>query len=491
MPITLIACVIKYKEKLAIGKNSSLLFKLKKDLEFFKNITTNQENNVVLMGRKTWFSISRENRPLKNRINMVLTNDPDLLKISPYSRSIDKNVCFLTFDQFVDYYSKTNANVFVIGGAEIYNKFLKIDNDLYKPSCIYLTEVYNFKFDNENIPNIFMDNFSEKYKIIYVSEKHNSIEYNVSYRILKYNYFKDNISEEHSYLKLAKQILENGNLRVDRTNVGTISLFGKSLTFDISQTIPLLTTKRVPWKHCIEELLWFMRGDTNSKILQRKNIKIWDGNTSREFLDSRNLHHYETGILGPGYGWQWRHFGANYSQSFSDTSNIDTTKIGGFDQLEYIENLLKNDPFSRRILMSYWNPPDFEKTALIPCHFSSQFYVEEINGERYLSCLFNMRSNDLFLGNPFNIFSYAVLTYILALRCDMKPHKLIYMGGDIHIYKNHIEQIKKQLNNSPRPFPKLLLNENIKNKKIKDINIDDFEIIGYFPHNSIKAQMAI
>jgi thymidylate synthase len=186
-----------------------------------------------------------------------------------------------------------------------------------------------------------------------------------------------------------------------------------------------------------------------------------------------------------------RFFGAKYSQAFADTSKVDTSKIGGFDQISYILDLLQNDPFSRRILMSYWNPPDFEKTALLPCHFNVQFYVEELNNQRYLSCHFTMRSNDLFLGHPFNIFSYAVMTYILAAKSNMKPKELVFTGGDVHIYKNHIEQVNEQLNRLNRPLPKLILNPAVKYKDFKDITIDDFNIVGYFPHGMIKAPMAV
>jgi thymidylate synthase len=446
------------------------------------------------MGRKTWFSISRERRPLKNRLNLILTNDPNLLSISPYPRSsfsrLDKQVYFLTFYQFLHFYKMTNSNVFVIGGSEIYDLFLTPPSNL-QADRVYLTEVYDYKVGVNSEPDCFMTPLDESYKLISVSEKEYDKGYELHYRFLQYKRYNDFISSEHEYLKLAQYILENGNSRPDRTRVGTISSFGHKMDFDISEFIPLLTTKRVPWKHCIEELLWFMRGDTDARILQSRGVKIWDGNTSREFLDSRGLHHYETGILGKGYGWQWRFFGAKYSQAFADTSRIDNNKVGGFDQLAYVENLLKTDPFSRRILMCYWNPPDFDKTALLPCHYSCQFYVTEKNGERYLSCLFNMRSNDFLLGNPFNIFSYAVLTYILAIRCDMKPDRLVYMGGDVHIYKNHIDQVKQQLARSPRSLPKLIVNPSVKCKSINEITITDFEVIGYFPHAPIRAPMAI
>lgn len=502
MTINIIASVVNYKNRLAIGMNGNLLVRLSEDLKSFKNITIERlscdsklEKNVVLMGRKTWFSIPRESRPLKDRLNLILTNDKDLLKVSPFPKKLygsvkyDKNVYFITYDEFVKFYYNTNANVFVIGGSNVYNMFLENEKEEFKPLNVYLTEIQGYKPDVGLEPDTFMNHLTEEYRLISTSEKY--YQDNVSFRFLEYRYTKDYITDETKYLNMLREILYNGNVRDDRTGVGTISVFGKQLEFDISKSIPLFTTKRVPWKHVIQELLWFMRGDTDAKILQKQGVKIWDGNTSREFLDKRGLQHYDVGILGPGYGWQWRFFGAKYSQAFADTSNIDRSKVGGFDQLEYVENLLKTDPFSRRIMMSYWNPPDFERTSLLPCHFTCQFYVMEKGGERYLSCHFVMRSNDMFLGNPFNIFSYAVLTYILAMRCNMKPDRLIYSVGDAHIYKNHLTQIAEQLSRNPRPFPKLKLNPNIISKSIDEITIQDFDIIGYFPHQSISAPMAV
>jgi thymidylate synthase len=307
---------------------------------------------------------------------------------------------------------------------------------------------------------------------------------------LTYNFVNQG-TQEHLYFDLAANILRNGNEKNDRTEIGTISLFGTQLRFDISKSIPLLTTKQVPFNSIVKELLWILQGNTDAKILQRQKVGIWDGNTSREFLDNRGLHHYPEGVLGAGYGFQLRFHGAKYSPSFADTSKCDTSKIGGVDQLQYIEDLLQNDPFSRRIMFSYWNPSDFDKTALLPCHVMCQFYVTEENNERYLSCMLIMRSNDVFLGNPFNLVFYSLLTYILAKRCNMKPKELVYTCGDTHIYKNHIEQIKEQMTRVPRPFPCVKLDESIKTKDWVDITIDDFDLIGYFSHPSIKAPMAI
>jgi thymidylate synthase len=510
MPISLVSCIVPFKNRLAIGSKNDLIVKLKSDLSHFKQLTrdclsseSSLDKNVIVMGRKTWFSIPRSQRPLSGRINIVLTNDKDLHKVSPYTRQRwwsrkdfkHKNLYFMSYTQFEQFYKETNANVFVIGGGDIYNMFLHNEKEIMRPSKLYITEVYDFKFKTGEEPDVFMDSFDNSYKLTSVSEKVFDESQGVSFRYLEYRRdakHMSTISDEGKYLDLLRRTLTQGKVRRDRTGVGTIGTLGEQLHFDISQSVPLLTTKRVPWKHCLEELLWFMRGDTHNKVLQKKGVKIWDLNTSREFLDSRGLYHYEEGILGPGYGWQMRFFGANYSQAFADTSDVDTSMIGGVDQLEYIVNELKENPFSRRILMCYWNPPNFQETALLPCHFSVQFYVEEDHdGQKHLSAHFTMRSSDTFLGLPFNILSYALMTYIIAAKCDMKPKKLVYSGCDVHIYRNHVEQVKEQLSRTPRPFPRVIINPAVKDKAWHAISVDDFEVVGYFPYPSIRAPMAV
>jgi len=503
MPINLIACVLNYKNRLAIGQNNGLLFHLKEDMKFFRNITSDCLSpssriglNVVVMGRKTWFSIPKNRRPLRNRINIVLTNNNNFLKSSEKSvknlknlKNIDPSIpYYMTLNDFHQFYEHTQANVFVIGGGEIYNTFL--NSPELKPHRVYLTEISNFKPPADFEPDAYMNHLDDSYHLAGVSNKYHDTAYNIDYRYLTYHSHEKR-SQEGRYLELCKHILTHGKPRSDRTGTGTISSFGHQLKFDISHTIPLLTTKRVPWKHVIEELLWFMRGDTDAKILQRAGVKIWDGNTSRQFLDNRGLTHYDEGILGAGYGWQWRFFGAEYDPTFADTRGIDRNFVGGFDQLEYIVNEIRTNPYSRRILMCYWNPPDFDKTALQPCHFSVQFYVDFRSDSPHLDCHFTMRSNDVFLGQPFNIFSYAVMTYIIALKCDMKPGNLVYSGGDVHIYQNHIKQTEEQLSRTPRPLPILLVNPDVKWKAWEDITLADFEIVGYFPHPAIRAPMAV
>lgn len=514
MPLHLIACVSNFKNKLAIGRNNDILFKIKEDVALFKNITTNQLSyssklgkNVVLMGRKTWYSIPTVNRPLSNRINIVLTNDKQLRRMSPFpwkallsrgKRSVfhvsdifNSDTYYWTFDEFKRFYRLTNANVFVMGGADIYELFL--ENEEMSPENMYITEVTGKKWESGLEPDTFMRPLDDRYKLIGVTDKKFDTQSKVNYRFLTYKTKRINETktDEKEYLKLCQNVLDEGKARDDRTGVGTYSVFGRQLHFDISQSVPLLTTKRVPWKHVIHELLWFIRGDTDAKILQREGVKIWDGNTSRDFLDQRGLHHYPEGVLGAGYSWQWRFFGAKYCHAFADTSQLDKSKVGGFDQLEYVVKELKNNPYGRRALMCYWNPPDFEKTSLLPCHFSCQFYVDFVNGEPRLDCHFTMRSTDVFLGLPFNIFSYTVLTYIIALKCDMKPGKLVFTGADVHIYKNHIEQVKEQLSRKSRPLPRLFINQDVKYKDFAGITVDDFDIAGYHPHPPIKAHMAV
>lgn len=491
--INLIACVINHKNKMVIGSNGGLVVKLNEDLCFFKNITTNSlstdsklDFNVVIMGKKTYFSIEEKYRPLKCRLNLVLTNEPKLQSKLPESKFDLNKTYFINLKTFRKFYKKYNPNVFVIGGGEIYNLFL--NSKEFKPEKVYLTQVKNY--GGEIVNPTTMNHLDESYKLIGYSNKMYG-EKNISFRILHYRKVSE-VSEEHKYLNLAKFILENGKEQIDRTGVGTISIFGTQLRFDISNgNLPLMTTKQVPLKAIVEELLFFCRGDTNTKILEKKGVKIWSGNTSREFLDKRGLGDYPEGCMGPMYPWSWRYFGAKYSPAFSDTSKCDRSLIGGVDQLNNVLHLLKTDPFSRRIYISNLNPAESSKMCLEPCHTYIQFYVEEINGVKYLSGYFTMRSNDIGCGFAFNLISYVLLINILALKCGMKPKEIVYSCANCHIYNTHFEQIKKQLTRTPRPFPHIKLDESLKNKDWSEMEYSDFELIGYFAHTSIKMPMAI
>jgi thymidylate synthase len=288
--------------------------------------------------------------------------------------------------------------------------------------------------------------------------------------------------EEHEYLKLLQSILDKGVKRDDRTGTGVISSFGERLKFSLRDgQIPILTTKRVYWKGVVEELLFFVKGLTNNKYLQERNVHIWDGNTSQEYLDNNKMSHLEEGTLGPMYGYNWRHFGAKYVDCHTDYTGQ------GVDQLANAIELIKTNPTSRRIVVSAWDPTVLDEACLYPCHILFQFYVDVERGE--LSCQMYQRSVDCFLGLPFNITSYALLTHMMADICGLKTGDLIMVLGDTHIYSNHIEQCRKQLEREPRDFPKL----NIKNhhEKPEEYEFDDFELVDYKPHPGIKAQMAV
>lgn len=277
--------------------------------------------------------------------------------------------------------------------------------------------------------------------------------------------------EEQGYLDLMKNIIENGEDRQDRTGVGTKSIFGTTLRFSLKDnTIPLLTTKRMFIKGVIEELLFFINGRTNTKELEAKGVNIWKGNTSREFLDKRGLTSYTEGEMGPRYGYKWRNFHS-------------------VDQLKNAFNLIKNDPTSRRILITAYDPSASHMSVLDPCHYTYQLYV---SGNNELSCLFNMRSCDLFLGLGFNIASYAILTHMMAKAAGLKAKELIFVGGDTHVYKNHIDAAKEQLTREPYPFPKLNIKKTISSiEDMEKLVLEDFEIIEYKSHETIKAKMAI
>jgi thymidylate synthase len=292
--------------------------------------------------------------------------------------------------------------------------------------------------------------------------------------------------QEYVYLNLLQKVLNEGTYRDDRTGTGTLSIFGEQMRFDISNSIPVLTTKFVPWKSCIKELIWFLKGQTDVSILQEQGVKIWDANSSRQFLDNRGLTHLPEGDIGAGYGFNWRHFGAEYKTCKDDYTGQ------GFDQVHFILNELKNNPFSRRLYMTAWNPAVLDQMALPPCHLSAQFYVDiDKEGTKHLSCQMYQRSVDTFLGCPWNIMSYSVLTYIFAKMTGMKPKELIMCLGDTHIYSNHIEQVKEQLTRTPYPFPKLHLDERIALMDINELSIDSFNLMDYLYHPAIKATMAV
>lgn len=287
---------------------------------------------------------------------------------------------------------------------------------------------------------------------------------------------------DDDYLDLCRRVLETGKTREDRTKIGTISRFGERLDIDLKQGFPLLTTKRVFWKGVVRELIWFISGSVNSKELSSQGVHIWNGNSSREYLDSRGLTGYPEGFLGPVYGWQWRNFGAKMQGYCFDS---DSRERGGIDQLADVIGQIRANPTDRRLIVSAWNPPDLPKMALPPCHLLYQFYVDE----NELSCQMYQRSCDVGLGLPFNIASYALLTHLVAHVCGLKVGRLIMCFGDTHIYSTHIEAIRTQLTRVPRDLPQLTISRPTDN--IDSIVEADIVLRDYDPLPGIMMPMAV
>lgn len=280
-------------------------------------------------------------------------------------------------------------------------------------------------------------------------------------------------TQELVYLSELSSVLEFGEERGDRTGTGTKSLFGRQMTFDLTQGFPLWTTKRLPFKHIAHELFWFLSGVTDTEYLKENGVKIWDGNTSEEFLRKRGLD-LPVGSVGKLYGYQWRRFG-------------ETPEKKGVDQIQRVLDILRTDPTSRRMVISAWNPCDLEEMVLEPCHVLFQLYVRE---GKYLDGSLYMRSNDLFLGSPWNVACYSLLIHLYCHLSGYLPGKLVYSIGDSHIYLNHLSQVKEQLSREPRPLPRVVIRDRGQTC-FEDFQVEDIELFDYDPYPVIKGKMAV
>lgn len=368
--------------------------------------------------------------------------------------------------------SEASSDVFVIGGVQIYEAFL--------PMCsrVHATVIYDKVDCDTHFPML-----NNEFEINKVGELRSS-ESGFQYRFIRMDRITPHSSADIEYARLARSVLERsvGKIRKDRTGTGTFSIFGEQIRIDISKHAPLLTTKKVPWKSCIEELLWFMKGQTDANILKDKGVNIWNGNSSRAFLDKVGLERLKEGDCGANYSFQWRFFGQEYSNC--DTNYMPYTR---FDQLNNVLKMIRTTPTSRRIFMSAWNPLDLNNTVLPPCHVSSQFYVDD----GVLSCHVYQRSCDVFLGLPWNIFSYSTLTQILAKMAGLVPGKLIMSFGDVHLYTDHLEQINQQLSRAPMCPSVLKIHSGVRDKMFEELNIGDFELIEYNSHPPIRGKMSV
>ncbi|KAJ3152731.1 Thymidylate synthase [Geranomyces michiganensis] len=309
--------------------------------------------------------------------------------------------------------------------------------------------------------------------------------------------------EELQYISLISTTISRGTLRTDRTGTGTLAIFAPPpFRFSLANGIlPALTTKRVPLRAVFEELMFFIRGQTDSRLLSDKGVKIWDGNGSRAALDRLGLTHRREGDLGPVYGFQWRHFGASYTNADADYTGK------GVDQLLEVIRLIKENPTDRRIVLSAWNPADMKLMALPPCHMFCQFYVApspEAGAKPLLSCQLYQRSADLGLGVPFNITSYAMLTHLIAHVTGTTAHEFIHVLGDAHVYSDHIEPLKVQMERVPTPFPNIELktpdgrgsyngSETPEQclKELESFEWENIKIVGYNPQGKIVMKMSV
>ncbi|KAF6261177.1 thymidylate synthase/dCMP hydroxymethylase domain-containing protein [Scenedesmus sp. NREL 46B-D3] len=564
-----------------IGSKGDLPFSLPGDMAYFKKLTSQtcspKLKNAVIMGRKTFLSIPEKFRPLKGRLNIVLTSNPptaaaatgaaltpacntaprapviraaaaadtasvptaaaaaaggqDENQAPPaaqkqqqqqdskqalanqqqqqqqsqlqqpsdellYAASLEAAMALLE--------DETRAGcietVFVIGGGQVYREAVASS----RCSVVHLTRVEADPPCDTHFPDITAegsgwrlwscarpkyDNSTRYQFLCYTKDapaaptSSSSGSNNISQDVVgQPPVLPSGIASKHDeyqYLDLVRELIEEGCRRGDRTGTGTLSKFGTQSRYDLRHAFPLLTSKRVFWRGVVEELLWFIRGSTNAKELQDRGVHIWDGNSSRSYLDSVGLGHREEGDLGPVYGFQWRHFGASYTDMHADYSGQ------GVDQLAGLIERIKINPECRRLILTAWNPAALPDMALPPCHMMAQFYVAE--GE--LSCQLYQRSADVGLGVPFNIASYALLTLIMAQVCGLQPGEFVHTLGDAHVYSNHVEPLKQQLANPPRHFPQLLLNP--EKRAIGEFTAEDFTLVDYQPHKTIKMQMAV
>ena len=456
----LVAC----DQHFGIGKDGGLPWTgFGADMAWFKtkSIGNGIGINAVIMGRKTWESLPGK---LADRANIVISSSaPDC--------AFHGAVRVSSFEAAVEYAEQAGfANTFVIGGSRVY------DEAMGDPRCrnIFLTMVDDVFECDTRIKSLDPKQFTMRMVLDSGNKPFQWYRYLYTRRTPKYC----GEGGERQYLKLVESIVDEGVYRMDRTGTGAYSKFGVQMRFDLrGGTFPLLTTKRMFWRGIVEELIWFVNGETDSRLLSDKGVKFWDQNGSKEFLESRGLQN-EEGDLGPVYGFQWRHFGAEYK-------GPGQAKYAGqgVDQIKALIDGIKADPSSRRHLVSAWNPVDIDKMALPPCHVLSQFWVCE--GELY--CQLYQRSGDIGLGVPFNIASYALLTCIVAKLCSLKPAQLVHVIGDAHVYADHVKPLIEQTMRAPGKFPTLRIKDGL---ALDDLKFEDFLLEGYAPQQKISMELS-
>lgn len=466
-----------------IGNDKGLIWNIKDELQYFTNLTS-QPNSVLIMGRKTFELIKDKLKP-DNREFIVFTNSQNI-ENTKFPIKVVNNV-YQCIDNIYNCKDNKDKTFWVIGGKQIYQLFEPFVERIYKSYIHYYhkIDIYtdNFIYYRHNESNTICISSISKKGYDNITKR----DYLIDYKIYEPDYKQKLIKNinENIYLHILQKTL-NSEKRMTR-NGFVYSYFGDQIQYDISNTIPILTTKKMFIRGIIEELLFFIRGQTNSKILEEKNINIWKGNTNKEFL-IQNLLPYEEGDMGPMYGFQWRHYNAEYSNCEENYFEK------GFDQLEFVVNEIITNPFSRRIVMTTFHPTDAFKSVLYPCHsLITQFYVEKYNDEYFVSIHMYQRSADVFLGLPFNITSTSLLLYIICYECNRrckqniyKPKKVIISLGDIHLYEEHIEMAQIQLKRTPLTDPIIKIHSD---KHYELLEFDDFIITNYYSYDNLKAVM--
>jgi thymidylate synthase/dihydrofolate reductase len=450
------------------GKNNTIPWTCPEDMRHFNRITTDTFHEpLLLMGRKTFESLPKK---LAGRKHIVLSSSP--VPAAEYTVS--------SIEAFLDYPGFQDKHVFVIGGVSLietlYNKYENLIDS------VYYTRVNHSGGITADDTAVYMSS-----TLLEDLQAHAPTESNIQgcASFYKYTFPKH---AEYQYLQLLDDCLKHGNVRQTR-NAITHSMFNKTISFDLAGgAFPLLTTKKVFMRGIFEELLFFLKGQTDSKLLEAKGVNIWRPNTTAEFLAACKLP-YKEGTMGPMYGWNWRHFGASYVDAETDYAG------SGFDQLDYVMKLLKSDPHSRRILMTTYNPATARDGVLYPCHsIVIQFYVTERDSTYYVSMSMYQRSVDLACGLPFNIASNALLLHMICDCLNSQGFGKTYVAdkmhivlGDIHIYQQHVDGIKEQLRRIPKTFPTLHFKQS--QSVLTDYVWDDVEVCGYESHPAIKYDM--
>lgn len=458
-----------YKNKFLIGyTNGNLIVHDSLDMKHFQNKTM---NSSIVMGKNTMLTFKK---PLARRTNYYLTSKKQYIPLKirkKYNGFIPINLSEV---------NQIPEHVYIIGGA----KTLKsLEHKITRYHITITRPKLGMKLSEKN-PDTFVTYEFPNYDFKLTSQSEIIDRETHTLQFLEYQVYPERKNEmELTFKNNIQNILLNGTTCLNRTGINTLSVFGSTMKFNLKDyRLPLTTTRNIPFRLIIEELLWILRGETDSKILEAKNVNVWKENTTKEFIKKRGLQ-YPEGQLGPSYGFSLRHFGGDYNTYLQGLPT-------GFDQLNYICDLLKNDSYNRRMVINYWDPSKLNQMVLPPCHYTCTFTVTNLNGKKYLNCCLLMRSSDE-LARSWNCTFYSVLTLLFCYKYNYQPGEFLWIGSNTHIYQTHIEKINETILRPPRPQCVLCFKPEVKDKKIESLEYSDFELVGYFPHEKVELPMAV